>query len=196
MMMAALLENPRVFSLTQRLNPMTVRMYRRMILEHVVPAATASVLDIGCGVGAHYPLFPGRRYVGIDVNPSYVAAAIRRHHAHFEVMDGSRLAFPAGSFDTAFTVATCHHIDDAGIERMVGEVLRVVAPHGGFHIIDPIVPISPRAALKKALFSHDRGRYRRSIEQLTDLLARSGRLAHVAVRRGMLHDVCYVRVTS
>jgi SAM-dependent methyltransferase len=196
MTLAELLANPRFFHFTQNLNPMTVGLYRDLVSRYVVPAARTSVLDIGCGVGAHHALFSGRRYVGIDINPDYIARATKVHGRHFQVMDAGRLEFPDDDFDAAFTVATCHHLDDDTVRAMMRSALRVVGKTGAVHVIDAVLPTSSRATLKKVLFETDRGRYQRTVRALTELLARVGRIHCVDVRSGILHDVCYVRVTS
>lgn len=191
-MLHTLLEDPRVFAFTQKLNPMTVSLYRHLVAAYVRVGAGESVLDIGCGVGAHRPLFPGARYVGIDVNAGYVQTARAAGPGTFLVMDAGALDFPDASFDAAFTVATCHHLDDARILAMVRDGLRVLRPGGALHVVDPVLPVSRRALLKAALFRRDRGRFQRTVEQLTSLLAHGARISRVDVKAGALHDVCYV----
>ena len=191
----SLLENPRVFDFSQKLNPMTVSLYRKVVSEHVRLPIAGSVLDIGCGVGAHRPLFDAVRYTGVDINPAYIAEACRRFGALFHVMDAGALDFPDGSFDAVFTVATCHHIDDATVRSMMTEAMRVLRRGGALHIIEPVLPVSTRAVIKRAIFRADRGRHQRTLTQLTSLLAGlGGRTTCVDLRAGMLHDVSYVRV--
>ena len=79
---------------------------------------------------------------------------------------------------------------------MVREGLRILRRGGRMHIVDPVLPVSPRAALKRLLFVHDRGRFQRTVPELTTLLAREARVTCVDVRSGVLHDVCYVRLTA
>ena len=196
MNLTALLEDPRLFRFSQKLNPMTVGLYRQLLERHVASQPIASVLDIGCGVGAHRPLFPGKRYAGVDVNPAYIAMATRTYGDGFRVMDAGALDFPTGTFDAAFTTATCHHIDDDTVESMVREALRVVSPGGAFHIVEPVVPVSPRAAVKRFLFANDRGRHQRTLEALTSLLQKRARIETVDMHAGVLHDVCYVRLSA
>ena len=196
MNLTALLDDPRLFRFSQKLNPMTVGLYRQLLERHVASQPIASVLDIGCGVGAHRPLFPGKRYAGVDVNPAYIAMATRTYGDGFRVMDAGALDFPTGTFDAAFTTATCHHIDDDTVESMVREALRVVTPGGAFHIVEPVVPVSPRAAVKRLLFANDRGRHQRTLEALTSLLQKRARIETVDMHAGVLHDVCYVRLAA
>ena len=194
MSLYALLEDPRVFGFTQKLNPMTVRLYHKLLQTYIVDPRPGSVLDIGCGVGAHRPFFPTQRYTGIDINPAYVSMAARAYGDGFQVMDASRLQFGNATFDNVFTVATCHHLDDPTVGSMVSEALRVVAPGGAFHIIEPVIPVSPRAVVKRMLFASDRGRHQRTIHQLTGLMG-AGRVTSFDLHAGVLHDVCYLRLT-
>ena len=192
----ALLEHPRVFGFTQTLNPMTVRLYRRMVRDHVLVPPRGSVLDVGCGVGVHRRLFSSARYLGIDVNPAYIDAAKAAYGDDlFQVMDAGALQFAEATFDAVFTVATCHHLDDPRVESLVGHTLRVLKPGGALHVIDPVWPVSSRAAVKRLIFRHDRGRFQRTVAQLTTLLAAHARIACVDVRSGVLHDVYYARLT-
>jgi SAM-dependent methyltransferase len=191
-----LLERPLIYRFSQKLNPATVGLYRQLLTEHVASSSYGPVLDIGCGVGVHCPLFPRHTYTGIDRNPEYVEAAIRRYGNHFRVMDAGAMEFPEGSFTAVFSAATCHHLDDARIVSMVREGLRILAADGAMHIIDPVIPVSPRSGLKRAIFRHDRGRFQRTIRELTSLLATEARVTCVDVRSGMLHDVCYLRLVA
>ena len=189
------LESPRVFDFSQKLNPMTVALYRKLVTEHVRLPPGGRVLDIGCGVGAHRPLFTDMQYTGVDINPAYISAATRRFGDHFQVMDAGALDFPDESIDAVFTVATCHHIGDSTLRSMMREVLRVLRPGGAMHVVEPVLPVSRRAVIKRAIFQADRGRYQRTLPELTMLLgAIGGRMTQVELRAGVLHDVSYVRI--
>ena len=192
----ALLEHPRVFGYTQMLNPMTVGLSTRLVREHVQIERGGAVLDVGCGVGVYCSMFTAVRYLGIDINPAYIHAARVTHGDMFRVMDAGALEFPEATFDAVFTVATCHHLDEGRVSSMVKDALRVLKPGGALHVIDPVWPVSRRAVVKRLLFSQDRGRFQRTVAQLTTLLARQARVSRVDVRSGVLHDVYYACLTS
>lgn len=189
-------ESPLVFKYSQKLNPWTVGQYRDFAVANVPYDNAEAVLDIGCGLGAHKPLFPGARYTGVDLNPAYIDYATRHYGDGFYVMDAGAMSFEESAFDHALSVATCHHLDDGIIERMAREVLRVLKPGGAFHIIDPILPRNPNAALKHKIFMSDRGRNQRTFEEMTELLSRFGRLAKTDCSEGPLHDVGYFRLVA
>jgi ubiquinone/menaquinone biosynthesis C-methylase UbiE len=188
------LEVPAVYSFNQFIGQATVRRYRRLLAEEVPCDATTSILDLGCGTGSTSRVVVGR-YSGVDINPSYVETAQRRHpDAKFFEMDCSKLAFPDASFDLATTIATTHHLTDAGLEAMTLEALRVVRPGGAFHLIDAILPINRRAFAKEFFFRMDRGRFPRRIEELAAVVSRRAEVVHRRVLTGPLHDVAYLRI--
>jgi ubiquinone/menaquinone biosynthesis C-methylase UbiE len=109
-------------------------------------------------------------------------------------MDAGRLDFPDASFDHAISIAVCHHLDDATLTKMVSEALRVVKPEGALHIVDPVLPVSSFAPIKRLIFENDRGQHQRTLETMARTLARVARIESLDLRRGLLHDVCYFRL--
>jgi ubiquinone/menaquinone biosynthesis C-methylase UbiE len=188
------LELPAVYSVNQFFGQATVRRYRRLLAEEVPCDDKTSVLDLGCGTGSTSRVIVGR-YSGVDINPSYIDTAQRRHpHAEFFQMDCSKLEFSDASFDLAASIATTHHLNDSELEAMILEALRVVRPGGAFHIIDAILPINRRAFGKELFFRMDRGRFPRQLDELVAVVSRRANIAHRRVLTGPLHDVAYLRI--
>lgn len=188
-------ESPLIFGLTQKLNPFSVSLIARMVIDEV-PARGQTVLDVGCGIGTRRELFPESQYVGIDINPDYVAHANRKYGGGFEVMDAGRLDFSDDSFDHVVSCAVCHHLDDATASSMFKESLRVVKPSGALHIFDAVLPISQPAPVKRLIFENDRGRHQRTLRQMVALAAKAGKIVNMDVRRSLLHDICYIRISQ
>jgi ubiquinone/menaquinone biosynthesis C-methylase UbiE len=180
------------FALHQRLGEPTLERYRQHIGRNLAATADKHVLDIGCGIGSFRPYFAGP-YTGVDINPAYIAEARDRHCATFEAMDCTRLRFADRSFDEVVSIATLHHIDDAGVVRMVAEAIRVCRPDGHFHIIDSILPVEP-SLFKTVLFRLDRGNHPRTLGHHLEVIGQAGRVLEHQVLRGPLHDTVYVRV--
>lgn len=191
-----LFENPWVYALSQRLIPFTVWVYEDLIRRQVTAPAGATILDIGCGVGAHRKFFPDVRYRGIDINPEYIARATRHHGDGFAVMDATRLEYPDGHFDLTLCVATFHHLNDGQATAAISESWRVVRPGGSVHIIDPIIPSTADNWLKRWVFANDRGRFQRTEAQMHALAERIAPIAVTERVRGRLHDVLYLRLNK
>src|SRR5262245_34023357 len=61
------------------------------------------VLEIGCGPGTNAALFAKTPYVGIDLNPHYVKAALSRYRRTFLCGDATSFALPQEEpFDAVF----------------------------------------------------------------------------------------------
>lgn len=187
-------DNPWVFELSQRLIPFTVWVYEELARKHSRFGEGDRVLDIGCGVGRHFRFFRSQDYTGIDINAAYIARATRTFGRGFQVMDASRMEFPDGGFNGAVCIATLHHLGDDLVRSLIKEALRVVEPGGALHIIDPVLPLDPRAWLKRWVFENDRGRFQRTLSEMASLVGEVGLAANQDLRHGMLHDVAYFRI--
>lgn len=190
------LELPAVYDLNQFIGHSTVRRYTQLLVAEVPLSADTKVLDLGCGTGATRKLIPGH-YVGIDINPDYVASAKRiRSGGEFIAMDATKLSFPDASFDQVISVATTHHLDGGQLQAMALEALRVVKPGGAFHIIDAILPVNPRDRAKEMFFRMDRGRFPRKLEDLVATVSGVAGVARTRVLNGPMHDVAYLKLVG
>jgi SAM-dependent methyltransferase len=182
-----------IYAVNQWLGRPTTDRFRRLIREFVGNTAGRRVLDLGCGIGNYRDLFAGE-YVGIDINPDYIAYARTRFRDRFEVMDAVQLSFVGDTFDDVVTIATTHHLSDEQFVAMVKGTFEFLRPGGALHIIDAILPVSPSFVFKTFWFGMDRGRYARHIEEMTQLAARFGRVVARQILIGPLHDTAYIRV--
>jgi SAM-dependent methyltransferase len=120
------------------------------------------VLDVGCGTGACAEHFGGPDYVGIDINPRYIAYARRTFQGTFEVADATRYAPASGvRFDSILSTSFLHHIDDQGVTRIMKHMSGLLEPDGRIHVLDLILP--DRHTIAWYLAKADRGRYPRSL---------------------------------
>lgn len=186
-----LLEQPGFYALTQKLNPFTVGRIRKLIAKHIPHEPQARLIDLGCGVGAYYPLLRRAHYIGIDINPSYIETARRTHAAEFHIMDAGKLQFEPNSFDAAVSIAMTHHLDDNTLTSMVLECFRFLHPDGRLHVIDAILPLSSADFFKRWFFMNDRGTHQRTLDSMSRLLGNTARIAAVDVLPGPIHDVAY-----
>ena len=94
----------------------------------------ARVLDLGCGTGVLASHLAGAGYSVVGADPSAGMLEVMRTRAP-EVesvqASGTDLPFADGEFDLSVSVATMHHIADAGdVARALAEMARVVRPGG------------------------------------------------------------------
>lgn len=100
----------------------------RACAQHLPPGR---VLDLGCGVGHAFHELAPRETVGVDIEPSALAAQERETHA----ADMRRLPFPDGSFDSVASVHSLEHVPDP--ERVLAEAARVLVPGGRAIFVTP-----------------------------------------------------------
>jgi cyclopropane fatty-acyl-phospholipid synthase-like methyltransferase len=142
---------------------------------HEVGAALAAtpgerVLDLGCGAGGFSTVVPGA-YLGIDLNPSYIAFARRRFgnpRRRFEVrpladLDGRE------TFDKAIMASVLHHLSDAEAESVLALLARIVRSR----LV--VMDFHPESAnrFQAFLIAHDRGKFPRSAQAQRAILAQS-----------------------
>jgi SAM-dependent methyltransferase len=121
--------------------------------QHEMPAiakrfkshGVRSVLDHGCGSGRHV-LFLARQgfeVVGLDIAPTGLYALLPKLTAeelvsHTALGDIFQLPFEDDSFDAIISVRVIHHNRVALILKTVGEMRRVLKPHGLIWITVPV----------------------------------------------------------
>lgn len=109
-------------------------------LPLLAPYPIKTLLDLGCGTGGDSLMMARQGYqmTGLD----YSTAALRRAHAKAEAetlnvrfVQGDMaepLPFEDGAFDGVMSNVAMHMFDDVTTRRIVGEVQRIMAPHGAF----------------------------------------------------------------
>ena len=150
-----------------------------MTLEKVAELKGDSVLDVACGTGQLLDLLADRmnfsRLVGIDRVPAMLEVARRRlgQRATFLECDAANLPFSDADFQLIVCTSALHYFPD--VEATLGEMRRVMSPHGNLVITDwcrnyfwmkvlnRVLPLTP----------HAHG-HTLSIEELQHCLRRAG----------------------
>jgi ubiquinone/menaquinone biosynthesis C-methylase UbiE len=130
-------------------------------------AAPSKILDVGCGTGEFTSrvarLFPAARAVGVDLVDASLELARARcadlgDRVRFDRGDAYELPFADATFD----FVACRHVVQAipDAPRVLGELVRVLAPGGRLHVIAEdygmIHVVSPQVDLAKFWFETPR----------------------------------------
>ena len=103
--------------------------HHRLIRDHLTNVGR--IIDLGCGTGIYARFFTPETYVGIDINPEYIAAARVKFPQHpFHVQDALSSPFSAGEFDAGMISGVLHHLNDDDADRALREIARLVRPGG------------------------------------------------------------------
>ena len=164
-----ILDDPRVYRLWQA--PFARGKVRPMLTGDALQGVKR-VLEIGCGPGIHAGLFTETEYVGVDLDPRYVAYAERHCAGRFLQADAT--AFdprPLGQFDLVFACSVLHHLDNDGVRAVLERIDACLDVSGKACIIDLVLPSADGIA--RWLARHDRGAYARTPEQWEEALAQT-----------------------
>lgn len=192
-----LLDHPAVFNLSQLLISGGQRSTKRWARAWLDPRPGDRVLDVCCGTGEFAPLFAGRggagqEYLGVDLNPRYIAYARRRYGEgpgrSFQARDATRLSLPPDSFDRALFVNSLHHFPDELNRGILRELARVLRPGGRLVVIDLAGDHPGRA--QRFFLDRDRGHYLRPLAAQLALIGE-----HFAIERHARFDAGFTPQT-
>jgi len=120
------------------------------------------VIDVGCGPGTNARHFKDVDYLGLDINPGYIADARRRHGRDFRVADITRLEPDAiEPSDMILVNSLLHHLDDDEVDRTLSALRPLLIPGGAVHILDLVLP--DHLSVPRVMARLDRGRYARPL---------------------------------
>jgi SAM-dependent methyltransferase len=121
------------------------------------------VLDIGAGTGLVVPLLPpGCRYLWMDADPRKLDGAGIAARRLAVIGDGTRLCLRDASVDVALCLALSHHLGDAGLAALLGQLRGVVRHRLVF--LDALAV--PGRLMSRLMWAIDRGSYPRERERL------------------------------
>lgn len=120
---------------------LSVDFFTRVKASYLIDLATThfgrvdslNFLDIGCGVGNFHPLVHPKvgALTGVDISRTSIdVAKVANPTVAYDVYDGSRLPYPDGTFDAAYTICVMHHVPPQQWPQFVSEMKRVVKPGG------------------------------------------------------------------
>ena len=147
---------------------------RRIIQNHVRAKAGDKVIDIGCGPAQALQSLPDVEYLGLDINPGYIAFAGRTYGGKGTFIVGDTRSLRGDSrfkdADIVIAVAVLHHLDDEEAADCIRFAYDALKSGGRFIFHDPCW-IRNQGAFSKYIMSHDRGRNIRTEQQYRQLAA-------------------------
>lgn len=113
------------------------------------PSIGMSILDVGCGTGAHLELY--QRYkcdlYGLDVSPSMLEIARKRlgDTARLDLGNAVQMPYESNKFDLIISMLSLHEMPPETRSTAIKEMIRVIKQDGHILLIDfnpgPIQPL-------------------------------------------------------
>jgi ubiquinone/menaquinone biosynthesis C-methylase UbiE len=96
------------------------------------------ILDIGCGPrGSLEWAVQAEIRIGIDpLSREYRRLGTKAHSMDYVACGAENLPFPRGAFHIVSAFNSLDHVDD--VNKVIGEIVRVLAPHGYFLLVTDI----------------------------------------------------------
>ncbi len=154
-----LLEQTRVYSLLQA--PFATKKLAPLLAQNDI-SAVRSVLDVGCGPGTNTHLFEHADYLGIDINPGYIAHARRKYRRRFVVADVISYDAPAAAhYDFILINSFLHHMDTPSAHKILERLRSLLSADAHMHILELVLPGD--RSIAQLLARWDRGKYPRAL---------------------------------
>jgi ubiquinone/menaquinone biosynthesis C-methylase UbiE len=175
--------HPAIYDLVQRLAGRETNL--RRLAPTLSVAAGGLLLDVGAGTGEGARAAPpSARYLWLDRDPRKLAGfAAKKRPGLAVVGDAARIGLRDKSVDVALCMAMSHHLSDAELDALLGEVARVCRKR--FVFLDALD--APASLLSRVLWRYDRGSYPRRPEALLGALRERFEIDHVE-RYATLHQ--------
>jgi SAM-dependent methyltransferase len=139
------------------------------ILAHNDMSGVRRVLDVGCGPGTNTRYFASAEYLGVDMNPAYIADARARHGREFMVADVTTYQAPPGeAYDFILSNSFMHHVGTPDVRRILRHLATLLTPDGHLHLLDLVLP--PRPSVGRLLARLDRGDHARPLDTWRELI--------------------------
>jgi ubiquinone/menaquinone biosynthesis C-methylase UbiE len=164
------------------------RAIRATIARGLDMRAGVRTLDLGCGPGAFSTPFPPETYVGIDINPRYIAYACRHFKGKFQVGDAQHVDLADRSVDQVLVFGLLHHLDDGTVSAVLAEMRRVLRPEGHALVIEDIPAVSRLNLLGHLTHYAENGEHIRAPEAYRQLYGQTFRIERDETLRSGICD--------
>lgn len=191
------LGQPLVFALFKFLIGVPKRT-EQIVADYIQPNCQSVILDIGCGYGDYAKALSNATYIGIDFNEAYIRRAQKKYSrfGQFYCCDVSDFQDYVKDVvpSTVILIGVLHHLEDVTVRRLLNDVSGVLESGGKLVSVDPVF-YKGQPFFDHLLAQKDRGRFVRSVADLTSLFPIQFELKHVDLKRDWLripytHVVC------
>jgi SAM-dependent methyltransferase len=145
---------------------------RKIIQNHIRAKPGDKVIDIGCGPARVLQSLPDVEYLGLDIDPAYVAFATRTYGGKGTFVVGDTRSLRDDSrfedADIVLAISVLHHLDDeeaADCIRFAYDALK----RGGRLVCHDACWIPNQGVVSRYIMSLDRGRNIRTEQQFRQL---------------------------
>ena len=123
--------------------------FKKALIKQAALTENQRILDLACGTGtlliAIKKRYPQIEAIGYDVDEEILQMARRKAELAgieitFEKGFSDKLSFADESFDRVFSTLAFHHLTLERKNETMREILRVLKPHGEFHLADFALP--------------------------------------------------------
>ena len=184
--------NATLYELAMQGLSLNYRLVRRILREEGFFAPRMKFLDVGCGTGVFRNFLRGEDYLGVDINPQYLAHARRRRGDCFlqaSVLELSRLSRQS---DRILCIGLFHHLNDEEVGRALTECSACLTPHGEIFILDALWPETGNP-IGRFLRQSDNGAFIRRFEAWRALFEAGLAVRQLRVVRQWPFDYVFVR---
>lgn len=162
-----------------------------IVKEYFKPYAGIRILDIGCGTGRILDYLPGNiSYVGYDISPEYIAAAIAKYgkRGTFYCQDVIDMEpeILENKFDLVISIGVLHHLNDTYARKLITTAHSALVRGGRLITIDPAFA-EKQSPIAKWIISLDRGKQVRTPDQYTRIVSEVFNNVKTEVRNDMLY---------
>jgi len=163
--------NAAAYEFSQRVVSLNFRVFlRELRAEHFFQPGL-SYLDMGCGTGFLRDHLRNADYLGVDINPTYIAAARRKRGECFQVGDALEIGNLPRQFDRIIAIGLLHHLDDPQVRAVLAGARSRLLSGGEIFIIDALWPPDDVNRIGRILRSSDNGAYVRTLAGWEKLFA-------------------------
>ena len=138
-----------------------------MLRKFLQPGSGDLVLDLGCGSGrfAVWNLDSGAHFIGIDTGTFFAAES--KAAVDLVVGELRQLPFDTGALTKAYAIDVVEHLSAEGLDAMLREIHRVLAPGGSLFIYTHVMQRSPFAPVLAGIAAVSRAIERIGLADLT-----------------------------